>query len=169
MESAHAFVKSQLLGPQQTFTSVIQLISNAIEKQYHEITTKHAQQKITSLRYLGNFFRLCLGKITNYAIRQAYKNLDKAKSEVPLSHCNQRYNVRMGILCKHWLLSMFQSGKVLSPDEFHAQWQMSVSIFQLHAQMSTINHQILTNKPFDPIFRPFPAQPYQVAPQTLIQ
>jgi hypothetical protein len=131
MESAHAFVKSHLLGPQQTFTSVIQLISNAIEKQYHEITTKHAQQKITTLRYLGNFFRLCLGKITNYAIRQAYNSLEKAKSEVPLSRCNQRYVARMGIPCKHRLLSLFQSGELVSPDEFHAQWQMSVSLFQL--------------------------------------
>ncbi|EHS64867.1 uncharacterized protein PGTG_22516 [Puccinia graminis f. sp. tritici CRL 75-36-700-3] len=125
MESAHAFVKAHLLGPQQTFTSVIQLISNAIKKQYHEITTKHAQQKITTLRYLGNFFRLCLGKITNYAIRQAYNSLEKAKSEVPLSRCNQQYVARLGIPCKHWLLSLFQSGELLSPDEFHAQWQMN--------------------------------------------
>jgi histone-lysine N-methyltransferase SETD2 len=127
MESAHAFIKSHLLGPQQTFTSAVQLISNAIEEQYHQITTLHFQQKITTLRYLGSIFRPCLGKITNYALGQAFNNLTEGKKLGPKSHCNQRYVQRMGIPCKHRLLEISQSGGTVSPDDFHLQWHMSVS------------------------------------------
>jgi hypothetical protein len=88
MESAHAFIKSHLLSPQQTFTSIIQLISKAIKAQYHEITFKHYQQKITTLQYVGTFFRLCTGKIMNYALQKAHFNHIDAKLLGPKNHCN---------------------------------------------------------------------------------
>ncbi|KAI7948532.1 hypothetical protein MJO29_010197 [Puccinia striiformis f. sp. tritici] len=128
MESAHAFIKSHLLGPQHGFTSVIKLISNALESQYHKIATKFHQQKMTSLQYLGSIFRECKGIITNYALRKAYNNLveaKKAKKEgEKLGQCNQHYGVRMGIPCKHRMAEILGSGEPISPDEFHEQWHL---------------------------------------------
>ncbi|KNE91476.1 hypothetical protein PSTG_15107 [Puccinia striiformis f. sp. tritici PST-78] len=124
MESAHAFVKSHLLGPQHSFASVVKLISNALEAQYHEISAHFHQQKMVKLQYLGKTFRECSGVITNYALQKAYNNLAKAK-KLPKNHrCNGDYRVRMGIPCKHQMAELLESGELLSPDEFHAQWHI---------------------------------------------
>ncbi|KAI7947481.1 hypothetical protein MJO28_009389 [Puccinia striiformis f. sp. tritici] len=93
MESEHAFIKSHLLGPQHGFTLVIKLISNALESQYHEITSK-----------------------------KVYNNLVKVKKAKKLGHCNQHYRARMGIPCKHRMAAILGSGEPIGPDEFHEQW-----------------------------------------------
>jgi hypothetical protein len=49
IESSHAFIKSHLLGPQHSFSAVINIISNALEAQCHKISALYHQQKITSL------------------------------------------------------------------------------------------------------------------------
>jgi len=59
MESAHSFIKSKLLGPQHSFTAVIKLITNALEAQLHEISAHYHQQKINSLKYIGQIFSNC--------------------------------------------------------------------------------------------------------------
>ncbi|KNF02343.1 hypothetical protein PSTG_04547 [Puccinia striiformis f. sp. tritici PST-78] len=135
MESAHTFIKSHLLGPQHGFTSVIKLISNALESQYHEIASKFHQQKRTSLRYLGSIFRECKGIISNYALRKAYTNLVEAKKTKKegqkLSPCNQHYGARMWIPCNHRMAEIIASGEPISPDEFHEQWHLK-SIRAVH-------------------------------------
>jgi hypothetical protein len=53
IESGHAFIKSHLLGPNHSFTSVFKMITNALEAQAHEILAHFHQQKINSLRELS--------------------------------------------------------------------------------------------------------------------
>ncbi|KNF06539.1 hypothetical protein PSTG_00413 [Puccinia striiformis f. sp. tritici PST-78] len=104
MESAHAFIKSHLLGPQQTFNSVVKLISNTLEAQYHEILARFHQQKTTTL------------------------NLSDAKQIGSNVACHGDYILRMGIPCKHWLADILESGRPINPDKFHNQWHIK-SIF----------------------------------------
>jgi hypothetical protein len=53
IESGHAFIKSHLLGPNHSFTSVVKMITNALEAQAHKISAHFHQQKINSLRNIA--------------------------------------------------------------------------------------------------------------------
>ncbi|OAV85589.1 hypothetical protein PTTG_30410 [Puccinia triticina 1-1 BBBD Race 1] len=124
MESAHAFIKSHLLGPQHNFTAVIKIISNALEAQYHEIASNFHQQKMTTLRYLPKFFNKCRGVITNYALRKAYNNFVDAKKLSPKDQCHGHYSKRTGIPCKHQMVELLESKDSLTPNMFHDQWHI---------------------------------------------
>lgn len=128
MESAHAFIKSRLLGPNHSFTAVIKLITNALEAQSHEISAQYHQQKINSLKYIGEIFSECHGRITHFALRKAHNNLlDSARVDKG-SPCNGCHRIRTGIPCKHRIKALIERGEKVQPAEFHPQWHISVSL-----------------------------------------
>jgi len=129
MESAHSFIKSRLLGPNNSFTAVIKLITNALEHQSHEISAQYHQEKINSLKYIGNIFDECHGRITHYALRKAQNNFTETARIDKNSGCNGDHHIRTGIPCRHQILAVIDSGGKIKPSDFHAQWHINVSFF----------------------------------------
>ena len=131
IESGHAFIKSHLLGPNHSFTSVIKMITNALEAQAHEISAHYHQQKINSLRNIAKIFENCHGCITHYALRKAQKNLMAISSLVKSDTCHGFHQKRTGIPCKHRLAELVDLGALVEPEEFHPQWHIQLRHFFL--------------------------------------
>ena len=127
IESAHSFIKTHLLGPQYSFSSVIKMITIALEAQSHEISAQFHQQKINSLKNLPRIFENCLGKVTHYALRQAQRNFSEVSNVQRNDVCNGFHRIRTGIPCKHQLAELGWQGQMLEPSEFHPQWRINVS------------------------------------------
>jgi len=118
-----------LLGPNNSFTAVIKLITNALEHQSHEISAQYHQEKINSLKYIGNIFDECHGRITHYALRKAQNNFTETARIDKNSGCNGNHHIRTGIPCRHQILAVIDSGGKIKPSDFHAQWHINVSFF----------------------------------------
>jgi histone-lysine N-methyltransferase SETD2 len=101
IKSSHSFVKSHLLGPNQSLNSTIKIIINAIEAQVYKISTLHCQEKIDALMNLGALFDNCLGWITHFTLRKAQNNLRLSASVGKNDHCNGFHRLQTGIPCKH--------------------------------------------------------------------
>ena len=122
IESAHSYIKSHLLGSQSNFSTVIKLITNALEAQNHKLSAQFHQQKINTLKNLSSVFNNCLGKITHFALRKAQNNYEVAtkriKQKNPPEECK---NCHTGIPCVHKIQIYFFSKKLVVPGDFHAQ------------------------------------------------
>jgi hypothetical protein len=129
IESGHAFIKSHLLGPNHSFTSVVKMITNALEAQAHKISAHFHQQKINSLLNLAKIFENCHGRITHYALRKAQNNLTTISSLKKTATCNGFHQKRTGIPCKHRSAELVDLGQLVEPEEFHPQWHIKVSFF----------------------------------------
>jgi hypothetical protein len=127
IESGHAFIKSHLLGPNHSFTSVIKMLTNALKSQVHKILAHYHQQKINSLQSIGKIFDNCHGRITHHALRKAQKNLVAVASLEKTAACNGFHFERTGIPCKHCLKELIDSKLLVEPYEFHPQWHIKVS------------------------------------------
>jgi len=132
IESAHSYIKSHLLGSQSNFTTIIKLITNALEAQHHEISAQFHQQKINTLKNLSSVFIQCLGKITHFALRKAQNNYKVAakriKQKNPPEECNNCHTIRTGIPCAHKIQTYLLAKELVDPEDFHAQWHLKVCI-----------------------------------------
>ena len=121
MESAHSFIKSQLLGPNNSLPAVIKLINNALEHQSHKISAQYHQEKINSLKYIGKIFHECHGRITHYALWKAQYNFTETARIDKDSGCNGHHHVRTGIPCRHQILAVINCSGKIKPSDFYAQ------------------------------------------------
>ena len=110
IESSHSYIKSHLLGPNLSLPAVIKSITNAREAQYHKITGLYHQQKINSLRYLGQIFENCHGKVTHFALRKAQNKFTTSARLEKGDKCNGCYQIRTGMPCKHRLCELALKG-----------------------------------------------------------
>jgi hypothetical protein len=129
IKSGHDFIKSHLLGPNHSFTSVIKMITNTLEAQAHEISAHYHQQQINSLRNLAKIFENCHGRITHYALQKAQTNLNAISSLDKTSTCNGFHQKRTRIPCKHRLAELVDLGHLVEPEEFHPQWHIKLFLF----------------------------------------
>ena len=136
IESAHSYIKSHLLGSQSNFTTVIKLITNALEAQHHELSAQFHQQKINTLKNLSSVFNKCLGQITHFALRKAQNNYKIAarriKQKTPPEDCNQCHTIRTGIPCVHKIQTYLLAKEIMETGDFHAQWHLKVFFFFLY-------------------------------------
>jgi hypothetical protein len=132
IESGHAFIKSHLLGPNHSFTSVVKMITNALEAQAHKILAHYHQQKINPLCNMTKIFENCHGRITHYALRKAQANLRDIASLEKTATCNGFHQKWTGIPCKHRLAELVDLAALVEPEEFHPQWLIRVCLFPFY-------------------------------------